>query len=340
MKHIKEIISGAVTSNSDSERELVQLCISIAEAYLRTKAKKHSFLINIASISIHDFAIDCVAELFDRRNQKLVVFEKWITENDLETLSNGKLFIKVRRLVFSKVNDHIFNSYKDYDPSLSKIIRNIKRGVKGQFAEGLQISGDSKFISFGSDKLADEEIPLEIFMMKISSRFKEISSTIDALQQLRDIFESMNGEYLCRIHITGFALILREFYIAIQDEEVPRFISAETNFLSGELKSLILLSVQKTKKELYASYVLKNKLSDGDFSGYFMIAQQLLQSDYEDNEHSGKSFYEHFIVFFPTIVKDEYRSSHRKFLEYFVKLSKENLIRLLKREYNSAKKLH
>ncbi len=340
MQNIKAIISGAIEGDSGKEQHLVKLCIDIAEAYLRTKVKKHSFLINIAAPSLRDFAIDCIAELFERKEYKLVVFQKWLPQEDIHQLTEGKLFIQLRRLVFSKVNDHIFGTYRDYDPSLSKIIRNIKRVLNENYIEELVTSSDGKYICLDTEKRNGTEIPIEVLLMKFSSRFKEVSSTVDALQQLRIVFELIEHEYDCRVHLIAFALILREFYTAVQDEEISSFETVDVRYLDGELKGIIHEIVEKTKKELYASYVTKNKIQAGDFSGYFMVVKLILESEFSETEHSGESFFVHFSLIFEGMSKEKYRSSHRKFLEYFVKLTKQNFLDYLKKENDSANKLY
>lgn len=336
VQNIKTIISGAIEGDSSKEQLLVKLCTDIAEAYLRTKVKKHSFLINIAAPSLRDFAIDCIAELFERKDHKLVVFQKWLPKEDIQQFTEGKVFIQLRRLVFSKVNDHIFGTYRNYDPSLSKIIRNIKRVLNQNCIEELEVSSDGTFVCLKTEKSDGIEIPVEVLLMKFSARFKEVSSTVEALQQLRIVFEVMGDEYTCRIHLTAFALILREFYTALQDEEVSSFEPVDRSYLNGELKSIIDNTVEQTKKELYSSYVPKNKIKVGDFSGYFMAVQQIIESEFSETKYSGYSFYDHFASFFNTINKEEYRNTHRKFLEYFVKLTKQNLLNYLKKENDSA----
>lgn len=339
MENIKAILSGAIKGDSKNEQLLVKLCIDIAEAYLRTKVKKHSFLINIAVASLRDFAIDSVAELFEKRENRLVVFEKWIPEKDISQFSEGRLFIQLRRLVFSKVNDRIFGTYKEYDPSLSKIMRNIKRVINEGNIEELIITSDGKSIRLGAGEKKKTALPVELLSMKFSSRFSQVSSTVDALEQLRVVFELMEDEYDCEVHITAFALILRQFHTALRDEEVSDFDSVEMKYLNSEVKEMVSHIVEKTKRELYGSYVTKNKIAAGDFSGYFMVVRSILESEFGGTERQEESFYEHFVLIFGEMSKEEYRNSHRKFLEYFVKLSKQRFFNYLKKENDSANKL-
>lgn len=336
MKNTKTIISGAISSSSKSEQLLINLCISIAEAYLRTKSKQHAFLFSLVGTSLRDFAIDCIAELFEKRESRLIVFEKWISSSELENLSDSELFIKIRRLVFRKVNDHVFESYKDFDPSLSKIIRNLKRGVKAGIVEGLALNRSGKYIfleeeASGKDVL---EMNQELFVMKFSSKFKEISSMVDALQILRELFETLE-EYPSKIHCVSFALIIREFYTAL-NEENDFYDNPLSSYTESESEYIISKRVEQLKREMYSTYVIKNKITESDFSGYFMVVKRILISLFNENESSGKSHFEHFSYIYGEVGKEEYRNHHRKFLEYFVKKAREDVIVYIKKENNSA----
>lgn len=337
MQNIRAILSGANNAGSKSEQLLVKLCTDIAEAYLKTKIKKHSLLLNLANSSLRDFAIDCIAELFEHRNQELIVFEKWLPVEELDKLTDGELFIKLRRLVFSRVNDHIYNSYRSYDPSLGKIIRNIKRGIKSGSVEGLVISENGQYIVLEEGSRDGLEMPVELFSMKFSARFKNPSHITDILENLRAIFESLE-EYKCSIDITALALIIREHYTAIQDEETPQHIDFGV-YLNEETEAIISNRVEQTKKDLYVTYVVKNKLSDSEFSAYFMVVYNILLSYFKENKDMGKSYFEHFNEVFKNTSKDAYRAKHRKFLEYFAKKARKNLELFLKTENNSANRL-
>lgn len=339
VKNINILIKRAIRGDSVQEEALVKLCIDIAEAYLRTKINKHSFLINLAAPSLRDFAIDCIAELFERKEHKLIVFQKWISEDELQHGADSKLFIQIRRLVFSKVNDHIFGTYKDYDPSLSKIIRNIKRVLKENGIQDLEISSNGKYVCLESPHNSAPDIPIEILRIKFSTRCSEVSSTVEALEQLRFVFEMMEDEYNCRVHITAFALILRQFYTALQDDEVSSFESVELEYLNGELNEILKEAVEKTRNDLHSNYVIKNKINEGDYFGYFYAVQVILESEYKETVHSGKSYYDQFVLYFEHITNEEYRNNHRKYLEYFVKLTKQRFLKIIKNENNSAKKI-
>ncbi|MEX0721402.1 MAG: hypothetical protein WD059_12090 [Balneolaceae bacterium] len=74
---------------------------------------------------IDDLALDCIADLFGREGDCLTEIESYFPKEQLSELKESEVAIKLRRLVFSKVNEGLFRNYRSFDPSLSKIIRNI-----------------------------------------------------------------------------------------------------------------------------------------------------------------------------------------------------------------------
>ena len=335
VQNTKIILVQAIEGDVNKERILIKLCTDIAEAYLKTKVNKHSLLLGLAFPTLRDFAIDSIAELFERKENRLIKFEAWIDSEEIEQGSDLDIFIKIRRLVFSRVNDHLFTSYKEFDPALSKIIRNVKRGLREAIVEGLTLSKDGNAIVFGEEERDHPQMPFEILSIKFSSAFQNITSTVHALQCLRTIFER-EDEYMCRVHCISFALLIRENYTALHKDEIE-LEGYTPNYLNGETEGIIKSQVSRTQKDLYPSYVLKRKLTEADFSGYFMVVEQIMISMFNENEHSGKGFFEQFNGIYTSVDKETYRRQHRSFIEYFVKKTRENVIQYLKNEHNSAK---
>lgn len=69
----KEIIKGVRSGDSRAENKLIEFCTDIAEAYLKTKYRQNEMLFSLISIRLRDLAIDCVAELFEKKNGNLIV---------------------------------------------------------------------------------------------------------------------------------------------------------------------------------------------------------------------------------------------------------------------------
>lgn len=336
MLELREIIVEAIHGQHRAERILVTQCSKIAEAYLRTKAKKHDHLIQFFS-SYPDFALDAIAELFQRKSNRLVVFEKWVDRIDFEELTDSELFIQFRRLVFSSVNDHIFSSYGKMDASLAKIIRNIKRVVSEEEVDGLRIDSNTQsIVVVGTNDICLEMNP-ELLEIKLSHRLPKTSNTLEILEQVRLALETAEADSpSIRIGITTLASIIRRLFTRMQEFETQDVSVSHPFIKDEEWEAFIVKAVERTKMDFYTSYVVSNKISASMFNAYFYIISQILQADYITQISSKPSFYDHFQRVLPDINKEEYRNTHRVIVEYFVKNCRKELQRLIKKEIHSA----
>ncbi len=333
MLKIKDLLAKISTGNLDSEEEnrLVNLCINIAEAYLRTKYQKNLHLFNTlhgpSSSSIRDAAIDYIAELFERRDNRLVMFEKFIDSFDLLAKSESENFAFIRRLVFSEVNNSLFNQYKVFDPSLSKIIRNIKRGLNSH--PKLALDRTNNAIHLKVKNYIHLEIPNELLSIRLSYKIASINGTYDMLEKLSVVLEESAYD---SISLVSLAIVVREVFINanIKYDKIYSENSAEESLAEKDISRFIKESIQRTKEELYPSYVTKGKISEEYFLKYFRVAEIILNNEYVND--TVRSYFGNFLLVFEEETKYEYRLKHRKFIEYFVKKSRSELINSIKRE--------
>ncbi|MGH2567995.1 MAG: hypothetical protein ACRDGA_06615, partial [Bacteroidota bacterium] len=114
-------------------REFVQVCYDLALPLIRTKIARGKINLSILGLKETDVVYDCIADLFDRDAQGgfpqiQQFFADHITE--IEPSSEEKLIATLRHLVFGKVNKNIIRLYSEVDPTLSKILRNLKLAVE------------------------------------------------------------------------------------------------------------------------------------------------------------------------------------------------------------------
>lgn len=325
---LREIIIRSIAGDSDCEQKLIKKCSDFAEAYLRMRTKKDSYLFNLISSSLKDIALDCVAELFEKKEGRLVLLETYFS--GLMITKESEYHTHLRRMVFSKVNETLFEYYKSFDPSLGKIIRNIKRVLKDDDVQNLEYNPESKLITSTLLRLDKPQMPADLLEIKLSYRFKYSISTRDVLQLVSEIFV-IHDEYNGRIKLSILAQIIRRLH-QFYNEDAEHFNFSEHEELEErELAVLIKSVVKKVRLDLYPGYVSKNKMNEEDFSKYFMTVENVLIGDYTNCNGNGKSYYEHFVDIVGEIDKEEYRNEHRKYLEYFVKQSREQLVLYLRK---------
>lgn len=328
---LSEIIIRAISGDSVCEQRLIKLCADFAESYLRMRAKKDAYLFKLISVSTKDLALDCIAELFEKREGKLIVFKDYF-EGEISKLEKQSEYqTSLRRLVFSKVNENLYNYYKSFDPSLGKIIRNIKRVFKEDVLLDLVYDTKSGYISYKKQRVALALMPYDLIEIKLNQKFKTTLSTKDILIELAKIFKR-HEFYRAEIKINLFAEIIRSLHQFYAEDNEHFNFSEHEDIRNNELKELIKRSIKRVQLDLHSSYVAKQKLSSEDFSKYFLVAEKVLNGDYVKGVENGKSYFDHYLEIDNNISKEEYRDNHRKYVEYFVKISRFNFIESLKKE--------
>ena len=334
MKALQEVVFKALEGDADSEQELIKVCSGFALAYLRQRTKKDTYLFSLISGSLKSLALDCIAELFGKKEGKLVVLSQYFSSFEDSNKTESEFHTHLRRLVFSKVNETIYGYYKAFDPSLGKVIRNLKRVMSEDKPKGLVYKREKRCIVLGKKEKGLPLMAPELLEIRLATHFKDCKNTKEVLEAIR-IISDRYPEYQISIHITSLAQIIRklyQFYNEIEGEEV---IQNHSTLATTELHTIIRERMEKAKLDLYPSYVAKSKIPVEDFSKYFMVVEQILKNEYVLG--NGNSHYDSFKEVIDGVSKKEYREKHRKYVEYFVKHSRSDLISYLKKNNKVGK---
>ncbi|HTP13329.1 MAG TPA: hypothetical protein VMM37_06845, partial [Bacteroidota bacterium] len=112
-------------------RDFVYCCRNLAHSYLKTKVNRGKLDPAQFGIPLEDLALDCIAPLFARNDRgRFIELAGYFGTRSLLAASREELFGATRRLVFSKVSEELYRLYREHDPSLSHIIRNIKIALR------------------------------------------------------------------------------------------------------------------------------------------------------------------------------------------------------------------
>src|SRR5271169_1856494 len=126
------VIIPSILAGSHSRKDLNRLIgvsHSLAASFLANKATTES-LISVYDLTTSDLAYDCIADLFQEDGDgKYRQLQAYFAGLSISTSHDEEILAHLRRLVFSKVNQSIFRLYSEADPSLSKILRNIKLAI-------------------------------------------------------------------------------------------------------------------------------------------------------------------------------------------------------------------
>ncbi len=330
---VKEILLEVLYSPRKNPKLLTEHCQIIALAYLKMKVKSGNSFITSLGTTLDDLALDCIADLFERDEQgRFLHFESYFGKGQLSELSEVELQSRLRRLVFSKVNDGLFRNIGIYDMSLSKIIRNLKLAADKQGLSINRVDGDNELL-FNRD-LSDHRtrpvMPPEFLEIRLTNRLNLNMETPDVLSVLTDIFLEQRV-YQQKYPVVQLARIIRRSSINLHDKPKSSTQTQNLTISKEKLNQLLYEAIDGCSECFEKSYIDKGKIDRNTLDKYLNCIRGILHHHYVKDSENGDSYYDHFKEIFPDVSKVEYRHDHRQYLEYMVKTVRQNLFNKVKR---------
>ncbi len=317
-------------------RQFVRLCHNIARTYLNQKVITGRLDPQFFALSVDDLAMDCIASLFERNDRgEFVRIKCYFNSFDINELSEEILFARTRRLVFGAINDELFRLYKLEDPSLGNVIRCIKAGLKfipDLFAE--RIDGEVwLYIEHKKSAYADLPVmPFDYIYVMLNQRFKAKVSVRQLIREFADILKTQRN-YRKRYPLIGLAYLIRILHTALADVEDDFPYPADVSMRVNELCRLIRESSRKVKDRMEYQYVVRNKFPRKTYNSFFPAIESILTAQYVKNDGFDRSFFEHIKSYNSGMSPVKYDEKYRKFFEYLVKLSREELIKKIRKDF-------
>lgn len=334
--NLKYTLLSALDGDERSVKLLCDHSRRISVAYLRAKAHQNHFLLDHLYGDIDDLALDCIADLFGMEGGCLYQIEEYFDRSELETLNESEVTTELRRLIFSKVNEGLYRNYSHFDPSLSKIIRNLKRTLEENKVKGASYNSSTGVIEFEDTVEGKPVIPDEILEIKLSSSLTDINNTVDAVHELRMILNNEEG-YASRFPLVGFAVLLRKtFAYQLEMEEHDKGKNLKNGYGDNELRVFIVNCISKEREKFYRTYVRSEKIDEKYIDNYLYAVRDILMADFVEPS-SREGYFEHFEFYFPEISYGRYRKKYRKILEYMVKSIRQRLVSEIKKEENISR---
>lgn len=333
-KGIKGSIASVISPQPDrlAVRALVDQSYRFAFAYLRQKVRRGRLRPELFGLSLEDLALDCFADLFERNEEgHFEQIATYFESVQWQKLQDEELYMALRRLVFSKVNDGLFQRYRGLDASLAKIIRNIKNAVKANPHLSLTRHKRELWLvaaSEGSALTPQPSAPTEILEAFLASRL----SQSDDLRTIVGAFVEFAGErpfYANGYPLTAFAQTLRSAYVCVGEASV---MEEEQGYPAFEVEEAIHLTTRSVKSDMHSSYVAKGKVNVPVFNAYFSAVRDILNAQFINDAPPVDSYFDALKSYMPELSKPYYRQEHRYRLEYLAKLSRGRLLDYLKDE--------
>ncbi|MCK9410408.1 MAG: hypothetical protein WCX28_13860 [Bacteriovoracaceae bacterium] len=304
------------------ERFLLTFAHALATNILRIKFSHSPSIKQYIGLHERDLAYDCIAELFEHDDKgQLIHFKTYFSNFDPEALSQKETLVHFRRLVSSAVNQNLMHVYRDFDPSLGKIIRNIKLAIAAHKTfEEIDRFDEICIAPIHcelNEHLPTADIDFLFSLLQLHVRGDEF---IPELLSLFSRCVRKQNEY-CRITpIISLALTFRALFIVKQAPQTPSS-SAEDHRIET------LETIEKSINQVKSSIVLRNngkvRYNPESIDAYFNTIHSVLLAKINETNGSADSLFEGLKEHFQQLNKNEYKKFHRTKLEYYYKLCRE-----------------
>jgi hypothetical protein len=307
---------------------IVSLCHTMATTSLKYSIIDGSKNQETIGLTRNDVAYDCIADLFQKDDAgKFVKLIAYFSSFNLEEISNQEIVVLFRRIVSSRVQQGLFHLYQETDPSLGKILRNIKLSIH-------QLNNYDQIDRFGETHIAPihgeiaGHLPV-IDLQTLTQQFSPYANGSESIPQLLaklSLFLAEQNEYRRSVPLITVALAFRAIYGRELSADVSSACIIEENLDAGFAASIVAKSCETIKQKMKPVYLDRKKISEALFDIYFEVTQisvsyVLLNTNGEDTSLFGALKSK-----LPQLTPREYTQKHKNTLEYLTRLCKEEAI--------------
>jgi hypothetical protein len=333
---IRDILQ-SVSSDRPSETavaEFVGVCKNIALILLRKKAGSGKLHLNGITSSLDDLALDCVADLFSRNDKgEYTQIRVYLDGINLRAAQEAELMSHVRRLVFSRVNQGIFRLYHDTDPSLSRIIRNMKLSVQALHNFTIVDRFGEPFLKpLACDPLEDRPIAGPEIVRDVLLGTPGKTYTIpDLMSKLYRCLREQDR--WCRLlPLIQVALIFRSLFGTVEGSDAVRP-EAENNASVTDATGIIADVCFRVRNGARKKYVESGKVTEEIFGHYFTVIENALVRVILDRDGEEISYFEELSKLLPGLTRAEYRAGHKARIEYLGRLAHKRALSELRKMF-------
>jgi len=312
-------------SYNDSQiSDVAKLCHAFAAASINSKMASGSISEEFIGLKPRDIAFDCIADLFQRDGDGTVVqLKAYFDGVQLASISDEELLTHFRRLVFSKVNDGLFRMYHEVDPSLGKIIRNIKFIISTLHSfDELEKLGEHCICPSFVERLDElSTIDLETLERELRKYVKGTERMPELMAKL-SLFLRQQSEHCRVVPLAAVARVFRAILSEPRREEVAEA-TMEDDVLMKDVERVIKEACFELRTKMKPRYSKGKNVPAKYIDYYFRVIEETLIERLSSHDGKSESLFMQLKDHFPGLKRNEYEKRHKKVLEYLLKLSTE-----------------
>ncbi len=316
---VSALLSG--TFDSEHERFMLTSAHALAENLLRMK------FIQSPSVKLHlglnerDLGYDCIAELFERDEQKqLVHFVTYFSNFNVASLSDQELLLQFRRIVTSAVNQSLMHVYRDFDPELGKILRNIKLAIAAHKAFIESDRFDETCIApIDAEGAEHHPTPDQLTIFELMTRHVSGNEFVPQMLSIYSRVIREQEEYSRIVPLLTIAMAFRALYAS---KRAPAVQSTNGHDTSFEMEEIIRHRITVIRSSILNHHHHKSSTAE-HIHHYFQTIQDMFLSKIDASEVKAESMFKGLQSYISDLTMDEYRRSHRTKIEYYYRLCRE-----------------
>jgi hypothetical protein len=334
---IAGLINRVISDRPDeaSVQEFFSLCRKIARTHLLVRSRAARSYQNIFGLEMDDLATDAVAELFQRNAVGVFVQVRSYFESiEMEELSTPAVLAHLRRLVCSKVNNHLMTLHAEHDPSFWKILRNCKLAIQTLRTFSVHERFGEIWIAPASvdpllQKPPMDQTEIERLLWQSSRLNENIPTLLSCLS--RALREQEQSTRMVRLYAVVAAI--RAMYIRKNEADAMEDV-VDQHLSPGEIAAIVEEACRNIHQHMAPQYLNRKGVAGKTYDHYFTAIRQHLHDKYISRDGFGKSLYEYLQAEQPDLQRDEYQADHRPRMEYLLRLVEMEAIRRLRREFH------
>jgi hypothetical protein len=270
-------------------------------------------------------AFDCIAELFQRdEDGRFIELEAYFSEGRaLEILDEQEAEHYYRRLVFSQLNEGIYRLYRENDPVLGRIIRNLKIAAQATpELKQFERLGQTYCYTCREDERNDHltEYPIDEIQTELALVSHKKENTEEYLRKFFDILNHQQN-YRRFYALIDIAIVIKRIYVQ-RGTTVQEMVSVDELSLRHDLENTLQRSTLELKQSLHRRYVEAGKIPLPVFQCYTKALEDIIFDVFANNDGSDHSHADYLKKYIPDLTVQEYRKTHRTHFEYMVRLGK------------------
>ncbi len=309
---------------------LVRVALSLAESSLRLKRSAWK-LMQMHDLDQSDLAYDCIADLFRRDDEgTLIELKVYFKGFDVAKSDEAQILVLFRRLVFAKVNNHLFHLLSESDTVQARILRNVKNAVQSMkhFVE-IDRFGELHIVPVDADPLLECPQVQREELERLCFEYGTMTSNVPQLMAGLALALRQQTDRCRAIPMFLLAAVMKD----VMEKQLPAHGYGQPHVPHLDAEDAVTLiheACNDAHRKFTQSYVRTDKLSNDTLGNYIATAKELLMKKVVENDGHDASLYKVLVRKMPELTETEYRKHHKARLEYVAHFIYERIGKSLK----------